>query len=263
MRRRDVFKALGAMALCPVCASAAKASETFFNYQANDPTHGPSHWGGVCTSGERQSPVDLSTGSIQAQLPNLAVHIGSTAGTIRDTGHTIQLDVKNGSTPETSNRLIVGGPGGVTYTMVQYHFHSPSEHLVAGKAAAMEVHFVHRHPDGGYGVLGVLLDVNPAEKPDTLTTIMQRIKHSNGAPVPYTDIDPRALMPPPAARGLYTTYRGSLTTPPCDQTVNWFVLRFHEKVSRSGFDLFNTMYPLSARPVQKLNGRPLRRNFNG
>ena len=41
--------------------------------------------------------------------------------------------------------------------MAQFHFHSPSEHTVAGKHTDMEAHLVHRDAAGTLAVIGVLL----------------------------------------------------------------------------------------------------------
>ena len=47
-------------------------------------------------------------------------------------GHTIQVNVEAGS-------YIVYN--GIAYDLLQFHFHSPSEHTINGDAAAMEIPF--------------------------------------------------------------------------------------------------------------------------
>ena len=48
--------------------------------------------------------------------------------------------------------------GDKSYDLLQFHFHTPSEHLVEGKSFAMEVHFVHKNAETGtLGVLGVFM----------------------------------------------------------------------------------------------------------
>ena len=49
--------------------------------------------------------------------------------------------------------------GGKRYELLQFHFHSPSEHNVAGRQAAMEVHFVHQSADGELAVVGAMIEV--------------------------------------------------------------------------------------------------------
>ncbi|TIV73400.1 MAG: carbonate dehydratase, partial [Mesorhizobium sp.] len=66
-------------------------------------------------------------------------------GNMVNNGHTIQINMPQGSTLTRSDRV---------YELVQFHFHAPSEHHVAGKSFPMEVHFVHK--DTQSGTLGVL-----------------------------------------------------------------------------------------------------------
>lgn len=51
---------------------------------------------------------------------------------------------------------------GETYSLVQLHFHAPSEHTFNGKHALMEAHLVHKNDkSGGFGlVCGWLADMH-------------------------------------------------------------------------------------------------------
>jgi carbonic anhydrase len=57
---------------------------------------------------------------------------------------------------------------------------------------------------------------------------------------------------------LYYQYLGSLTTPPCTEGVLWLVMKQPVAISREQLRLFAQLYPHNARPVQPLNGRPVR-----
>ena len=56
----------------------------------------------------------------------------------------------------------------------------------------------------------------------------------------------------------YYTYQGSLTTPPCTETVTWFVLREYAQLSSEQFDAFRHILGNNFRPLQKRNGRAIR-----
>jgi carbonic anhydrase len=56
----------------------------------------------------------------------------------------------------------------------------------------------------------------------------------------------------------YYQFMGSLTTPPCTEGVLWTVLRQPLQISPAQIKLFTQLYPNNARPVQALNGRPVR-----
>ena len=56
----------------------------------------------------------------------------------------------------------------------------------------------------------------------------------------------------------YYTYPGSLTTPPCTETVTWFVLHEYAQLSSEQFDAFRHILGNNFRPGQKRNGRTIR-----
>lgn len=65
-------------------------------------------------------------------------------------------------------------------------------------------------------------------------------------------IDPNGLLP---AKFGYYLYSGSLTTPPCSETVDWMLLTNPIEVAETDIAAFATLYPMNARPVQKLDRR--------
>jgi carbonic anhydrase len=51
------------------------------------------------------------------------------------------------------------GPGGQRHRLLQFHFHTPSEHTVDGSNLAMEAHLVHKNLEtGNLAVLGVFIE---------------------------------------------------------------------------------------------------------
>ena len=53
----------------------------------------------------------------------------------------------------------------------------------------------------------------------------------------------------------YFNYPGSLTTPPCTEGVNWFILKTPIEVSKAGLDKFTSLFQHDARPILPLHGR--------
>lgn len=49
--------------------------------------------------------------------------------------------------------------GGVSYTLAQFHFHLPSEHLDNGTSMAMEMHMVWEGAAGEIAVIGTFIDI--------------------------------------------------------------------------------------------------------
>jgi carbonic anhydrase len=71
-----------------------------------------------------------------------------------------------------------------------------------------------------------------------------------GPPVPADPaVDPNRLLP---ARRTFYHYEGSLTTP-CSQSVDWLVLTHHIEATEADIARFARLYPMNARPVQRLD----------
>jgi carbonic anhydrase len=250
MDRRNVLTGLAAMALCPLCAPAGFAAEgAHWSYEG---ATGPDKWGEidaaskVCGVGGQQSPIDIS-GSIRALLPQLKLAWGKRADTIVNNGHTIQVNFAEGST------LALGGD---RYTLLQFHFHRPSEHRIGGKSFPMEAHFVHRNAAGALAVVGVLMTVGRQNK--VFTAITASMPATEGPAVGADPrINPNALLP---TRLTYYRYPGSLTTPPCAETVEWLLLTTPIAVAEADIAAFAKLYPMNARPVQKANRRDVLRS---
>jgi carbonic anhydrase len=68
-------------------------------------------------------------------------------------------------------------------------------------------------------------------------------------------IDMNEILP---ADQRYFQFFGSLTTPPCTEGVLWMVMKQPLRISPEQFRLFSQQYPFNARPVQAVNGRPVR-----
>lgn len=224
-------------------ASGSPAAHVEWGYTG--PT-GPEHWSAlskdyaVCNSGQQESPIDLKD-AIPADLGALAIAWTPLPIHATNNGHTVQYDAPPGSS------FAVGGK---RYALAQFHIHHPSEHLLNGQRFPLEIHFVHKLPDGSFGVIGVLV-ANGAANP-TLEKLIAAIPAAAGATQTGPVIDPRALLP--VARG-FDRYEGSLTTPPCAEAVDWVVLRTPITASAAQIAKVAAVFPFNARPIQPLDRR--------
>jgi len=213
---------------------------------------GPQNWAtldakySACSDGKNQSPIDISPVTITS-LSDIEFNYQESPLEIKNNGHTIQVNYAPGSS------ITVAGK---QYELLQYHFHSPSEHTIGGKAYDMVAHLVHKAADGQLGVIGVVFSagdkvnsavsklwLNMPEKAGVTTKVTGvKVNAADLLPVDYT----------------YFNYSGSLTTPPCSEGVNWMVMATPNSVSEAQVEQFTNLFPLSARPVQPLNGRMVR-----
>jgi carbonic anhydrase len=244
MHRRQVLKMFGGLALCPLCAPAGFAAGHHWSYEGET---APDKWGsldaanGTCSSGTQQSPIDV-TGPVHAQQRRLNIRWNKHPESMVNNGHTIQLNFSGGDTLNVDGR---------TFALTQFHFHHPSEHRVDGQPFAMEAHFVHAGEAGALAVVGVL--VAPGKANAVFNKIVSTMPAEEGEPIPADPaIDPNGLLP---LRRAYYRYEGSLTTPPCSETVNWIVLAEPIQVAESDIARFAKLYPMNARPIQNRNRR--------
>lgn len=246
MKRRSALKALAGLALCPLCTSIGFAAEsTHWSYKG---ASGPGRWGTLdtaskaCSLGGQQSPIDIIQ-SIPAQLPPLEIAWNKKLDTIHNNGHTIALETATGG------EIKIGGKR--AGFLAQFHFHHPSEHKIDGRAFPMEVHFVHANANKSLTVVGALMTAGKANPSFAKITSTMPRKRGPAVQADPT-IDPYGLLP--AGRGYYN-YEGSLTTPPCSETVNWLLLTDPIEVAEADIAAFAKLFPMNARPVQKTNRR--------
>jgi carbonic anhydrase len=231
-------------------ASTAHDGEVHWAY---DGENGPQAWGklkpefNVCALGKRQSPINIEdSGTLHGPAEPLAFHYTPSSGSVVNNGHTIQVDLLG------DNTLTVRG---TVYKLVQFHFHTPSEEQVNFRNFAMVVHLVHKSNDGQLAVVAVLLDPGVANALITKVWTYMPLDINDRVRMPPDIIDLNELLPKDQR---YYQFIGSLTTPPCTEGVLWMVLKQPTQISKEQLRLFQQLYPNNARPVQPVNGRPVR-----
>ena len=103
---------------------------------------------------------------------------------------------------------------------------------------------------GGLTVLGVFLEEGEANP--LVEQVWAAAPSGVGETVTDATIDITQLLP--EGRG-FMRYNGSLTTPPCSETVNWVVFDTPVTVSKQQIETFENLYAESARPLQERNRR--------
>jgi carbonic anhydrase len=228
----------------------AHTGEAHWSYEGAE---GPQVWARLnpafklCAYGLRQSPIAIED-SASLQGPAEALQFGYTpsTGTVVNNGHTIQVDVQGDNTLQVR---------GSSYQLRQFHFHAPAEEVVNGRRADMVVHLVHQNAEGQLAVVAVqLVAGEPNTLVDTVWTYMP-LDTGDRVRIPAGLLNLGELLPTDQR---YYQYMGSLTTPPCTEGVLWMVLKQPMTVSPAQLRLFTQLYANNARPVQPVNGRPVR-----
>ena len=214
---------------------------------------GPQAWGklkpefNVCAIGKRQSPINIEDGStLQGPAEPIQFTYQPSNASVVNNGHTIQVDVQG------DGAITVRGS---SYRLLQFHFHTPSEEQINFKRFPMVAHLVHKNNEGQLAVVAVMLQEGEANPMiDKIWTYMP-LDSGDRVRMPQGLLDVNELLPRDQR---YYQFMGSLTTPPCTEGVLWMVLKQPITISKTQYKLFTQLYPNNARPVQPVNGRPVR-----
>jgi carbonic anhydrase len=211
----------------------------------DDQAAGPSHWPGVCATGKMQAPINIEHAE-KLRIDTLKINYQPAA-----------LDIVNDC---NQYRVLVKFPdnywlvvGKKPYNLAEIHFREPGENAVNGKRPRMSVQFVHYSPEGVFLIIEVPV-IAGRENP----VVKQLWEHLPEAgkenKVAGVQINPTDLLP--ADRSFYR-FPGSLTTPICNEVVNWYVMKNPIEMSEAQISEYAKHYHNAARPLQPLNGRPV------
>ena len=212
---------------------------------------GPSHWSmlnekfHMCSEGHQQSPINIDESKGKdIELPALAINYASGSKSVINNGHTVQVNIQDGDTLKIN---------GEDYSLKQFHFHTPSENHINGKSFPLEAHFVHATKDGKLAVIAVMFEEWTANP--TLAKIIKQfpLEHNKEQELKFSKDYVDVVMP---AKRDYYHFMGSLTTPPCSEQVNWFVLKTPQTATAEQIAAMHKEIGMNDnRPVQPLNGR--------
>lgn len=220
---------------------------------------GPDHWhldyphcGGV-----KQSPISIVTNDVVLDMERLTPIVFKGYDTVStndeftmaNNGHTVQVSLNNAKCEITG----AGLPG--TYVAEQFHFHwgatdnRGSEHDVNGRHFPMEMHIVHRNKMytnvsqamdkvNGLAVLGFFFEIgrsNPhfQEIIDHFGQIQFKDREVDLQSIPLVELMPAKLS-------TFYRYEGSLTTPPCYESVIWTIFNETIEIAEEQLEQFRT-----------------------
>ncbi|XP_053376535.1 carbonic anhydrase 2-like [Mercenaria mercenaria] len=219
---------------------------------------GPDHWhldyphcGGV-----KQSPISIDTKDAIVDMYRLTPvvfkgysSVTNVTYTLENNGHTVKVSLN-----ENYNEITGSGLPG-TFVASQFHFHwgavdeRGSEHDVNGVHFPMEMHLVHYNKkydnistavdkDDGLAVLGFFFRIGRHNR--HLENVIRHFKqikyrdsHMEIKPVPLVSLIPRDLSK-------FYRYEGSLTTPPCYESVTWTLFNETIEIAEEQLEDFRT-----------------------
>nr|XP_031829423.1 carbonic anhydrase 13-like [Nomia melanderi] len=259
-----------------------------FGYSGEE---GPQNWGDSFKTclGKYQSPIDIEDKDVwNSTFPPLEIFNVESPhpAYMTNNGHTVMI-LPTDPDPD-SLPTISGGPLNDTYVFQQLHFHwgksddVGSEDLINNHSFSMELHAVFwkklygsqqealKHEDG-LTVLAYLYQA--ADKPNpTFEPIMPQIPEikavGSNSTISDVNILNKLIAPNTIPSQDYYTYKGSLTTPPCLEIVQWIDFIHPQIISHEQLAVFRSIKGSDGsklthnyRPVQPLDDRVIYRNI--
>lgn len=257
---------------------------------------GPLNWAKYFppAGGKTQSPIDINSSAAAydgklSEKPLTFTYDDNCFKFVENTGASFNVT----GTPEAKSH-VTGGPVDGDFKFLQFHIHwgkqhkEGSEHTVDGNASEAELHIVNWNTtlyksageaassdkNDGLIVLGVMLKVGKAN-----SELNKIIPSLHEVPLKGQKVALKELLTVknlfPGNSGYYT-YKGSLTTPPCFESVRWVVFKDQVEVSEEQLKAFRELNNVddasqccegskikhNYRPVCALNDRKVSKSFH-
>jgi carbonic anhydrase len=205
-----------------------------------------------------QSPIDLRPRDITFvdSLPIIAFAYPRRVDvTLVNTGSPDEEKTVRADVPPGAAHFDLSGE---RWELVQFHWHTPSEHQVKGQATPLEMHLVHHRSDGTaadgpFLVIGMFLEQGVPSRPLAPIFDSLAVVDTANDTVSVPGVNLKRVLP--RGRQSYR-YSGSLTTPPFTEPVSWVVLGEPIAVSSEQIAAFQRIFPTgNTRQVQPLDDR--------
>ena len=210
----------------------------------------PNNWGdlspefALCATGTRQSPIDLVDWAEDSLAPAMSFNYTGSPTEVNHNGKVAHVEYGEGNTLTVGDRR---------YELVSMHIHVHAEHQVNGQLFPAEMHLVHRKEGGFLGVVGQIYRLG--EPDPVVQALIDAYPEPGQASHSVTGLNAADFVP--TSTGYYH-YDGSLTTPPCTEGVDWYVLEQTRTISQEQVNRIAALHNgFNHRPIQGRNGRNL------
>ncbi len=210
---------------------------------------GPKNWKNLCDGfkdcgANAQSPININSKEVKDASLNINFDYKTSTVDILNNGHTVQFNV------DGDNKIIIDNE---PYKLLQFHYHALSEHTIDNKHFPLEVHFVHKNSDTKLAVVGIMFVEGESNK--LFEKYLNDFPTAKGNFKSEDMINLINLMP---EKKNFYNYKGSLTTPPCSEIVNWFLFTTPIQASKEQLEKFSKILKNNYRPVLPLNNREVK-----
>ena len=242
---------------------------TAVEFTYDDQTEWLTFTGSQC-GGDRQSPINIDTDDVEDDDSLIKLvftnYDQQVDGEFENTATNVEF------VPDTLDATLTNHLG--TYILLQFHLHwgeddtEGSEHQVDDEQFAAEVHFVHLKQGSSpsdtagdtFSVVAVLCEARDQAITGTVWEKLSPVPTDFESSITVDDFVYEDLLP--TNRDNYQ-YEGSLTTPLCNETVQWFVLQNTIDIPKDYLDMLRDverneegdLLTFNFRDLQDLNDR--------
>ncbi|KAK7054417.1 hypothetical protein VNI00_003615 [Paramarasmius palmivorus] len=218
---------------------------------------GPINWASLspnntlCRAGTTQSPINIDD-TINK------VSVGGTPDSVIPTVNEAAIENLG-----TALEVIVNGTTmyqNKSFSLKQFHYHTPSEHRIHEEYFPLEMHMVHQSDDGSVLVLAILFQLSEDGcSTDLVTASIENIENVRepGTISKTGRLDFTQITQSFATENSYT-YTGSFTTPPCTEGVTFIVLETPFSIDVKTYNAIKSVTKYNSRYLQN---QPNRKNL--
>jgi carbonic anhydrase len=215
------------------------------------PTNGPLTWftlpnSRLCKEGRNQSPILLGSNIGQTSAGSLSFKAANSAGKLENKGTAIEVVDVEGS-------LLYQGR---TYQLVNFHFHTPSEHRINKEHYPVEMHMVHQDSSGKTAVLGFVIQLSTTRYSALPYVALRKVSQiAPGQTTTTSQLNFAEIIEYVKTKRFYR-YSGSLTTPPCAEGLQWFVGTEPLYLDVATYNALKAAVKFNSRIIQNEPGQP-------
>ncbi|CAI2371894.1 unnamed protein product [Moneuplotes crassus] len=195
---------------------------------------------GACASGSRQSPINIITANVR-EAEDVELFISGTditTGSILYHDHELKVTYSGATAKYTSE------DEDSEWALAQFHYHAPAEHRIDGKTHDLEMHsvFVSKTNPGQLLVVGVIYELEQGYEDDEFIASLALENLVSNPTTGHIENVPMENFYNKFSNTKMYNYKGSLTTPPCTESVEWFVVKEIQKINPSQLGRFTSKW---------------------
>ena len=146
---------------------------------------------------------------------------------------------------------------GESFSLDSIQFRFPGEPFVGKKPPAGSIHLIHRLANR-FLIIAVPIEIDDrSARNQTISTLLRRFPMDASENLSWSGlrIDLKSLIPNPMKSAIW--FAGSLSHPPCSESVIWVVVNHSVSLPKSQWTELSKLLGEGGRPLQPLYGRPV------